>query len=363
MITEITVDDLPALEAGSQLTCSSAGSTHFDGALANIAELLRERGPVRMVGLDELDGDALCVAIGAIGGFGPMLELPPSGDEAVAAVRALEARLGRRVDAIVSLNASGPNAFAPVAAASALGLPLVDCDGMGRVLPLVSQTTYALAGLPIGPLAAVSLAGDVMVLDTSTARSELLLRSAMQAAGGFMLCATYPSTVDELAKCAIRGSTSRVVEAGRLLLGAPDRATLLAGLASVAGARVLGGGRVVELGHATRTVGARQYPAAPTSVVVAEPGPAGRMIRLEGQSEIFLAVVDGVVSAAVPDVLCLLDQREPHIVGLERVAVGNDVDVLVMPADPMWHSGAGLALAGPRAFGFPVEHPREEGAR
>ncbi|MFB9909456.1 DUF917 domain-containing protein [Allokutzneria oryzae] len=362
MITEITVDDLPAIQTGSQLTCSSAGGTHFDGTRENFAELLRGTGPVRMVGLDELDGDALCVAIGAIGGFGPMLELPPYGDEAVLAVRALEARLGRRVDAVVSLNASGPNALFPVAAAAALGLPLVDCDGMGRVLPLVSQTTYAMAGLPIGPLAAVSLAGDVLMLDTSLQRSELLLRSAMQAAGGWMLCATYPSTVDQLRTCAIRGSTSKVVEVGRLLRGAPDRTTLLAGLASVAQARVLGGGRVVELGHATRTVGARQYPAAPTSVVVREPGPDGRMIRLEGQSEIFLAVIDGMVAAAVPDVLCLLDQREPHIVGLEQVAIGNDVDVLVMPADPLWHTRAGLALAGPRAFGFGVAHPREEGS-
>ncbi|MBP2474774.1 DUF917 family protein [Crossiella equi] len=357
---QITAEDIPVMLAGAQLLCSSAGSIPLDGFTTAVADVLARNGPVPLVALDDLPPDALCVSIGAIGGFAPMVELPPNGDEPVLAVRALEDRLGRPVDAIVSLNAAGPNAVFPVAAAAGLGLPLVDCDGMGRIMPLMTQTTYTLAGLDIGPLAAVGLAGDVLVLDSTVRRSELLLRAAMQAAGGWMLCATYPATVAQLRPAALRGATSRVLTAGRMLSSVEDRESLLAGLTRTMGSRVLGSGRVVELGHATRTVGARHYPSVPTSIVVAEYGKAGRLIRLEGHGELLLAVIDGVVTAAVPDVLCMLDRQELNVVGMESVNVGHHVDVLVLPVSPMWHTSAGLAMAGPRAFGFPVRHPREE---
>ncbi|AHI01845.1 DUF917 domain-containing protein [Kutzneria viridogrisea] len=362
-VNEITVEDLPALVAGSSLLCSAAGDASFDGYCEIVAELLRNRGSVRLVELDSMPDDALCAAIGVMGGFAPMVELPPSGDEAVLAVRALEDRLGRKLDALVALNAAGPNAVFAVAAAAVLDLPLVNCDGMGRVLPLISQTTYALDGMPIGPLSAVSLAGDVLVLDSGLHRSDLLLRATMQAAGGWMLCAMYPATVSRLRTAAIPHATSRVLEVGRHLTSATERGALLDGLARAVGARVVGSGRIVELGHATRTIGPRHYPAVPTSVVVQEYADTGRMIRLEGQSELLVAVIDGVVAAAVPDVLCLIDRHDLRVVGVETVAVGDHVDVLVVPADARWHSKAGLTLAGPRAFGFPVRHPREEAQR
>ncbi|MBV8932723.1 MAG: DUF917 domain-containing protein [Kutzneria sp.] len=358
----ISVDDLPAIIAGSALLCSAAGDTSLDGLHNVTAELLRRGGPVSLVELSSLEPRALCAAVGVIGGFAPMIELPPSGHEPELAIRALEARLGRRLDALVSLNAAGPNALFAIAAAAALRLPLVDCDGMGRVLPLISQTTYAMAGLSIGPLSAVSLAGDVLVLDSDQHRSDSLLRAAMQAAGGWMLCAMYPSTARQLTTAAILGSTSRLLDVGRLLTTATDRGSLLNGLASTVKARLIGSGRVVELGHATRTTGARHYPAVPTSVVVDEYSGTRRMIRLEGQSELLLAIIDGVVAGAVPDVLCLIDRHELRVLGMESVAVGDHVDVLILPAAPTWHTPEGLALAGPRAFGFPVRHPGE-GAR
>jgi DUF917 family protein len=99
----------------------------------------------------------------------------------------------------------------------------------------------------------------------------------------------------------------------------------------------------------------------PSSIVLAEPGEAGRIIRLEAQNELLLALIDGAVAAAVPDVLCMLDRHKLRVVGLEGVEVGDDVDVLMVPAAPMWHTEAGLGLAGPRAFGFPVSHPSEGG--
>lgn len=359
----ISVEDLPAMVAGNQLLCSAVGAAGVDGVTVCVEETLRRYGPVALTDPDALPPDALCVSVGGVGGFAPLLELPPCGDEFELAVHALEARLGRRVDAVVSLNAAGPNALFPIAAAAALGLPLVDCDGMGRIFPLIHQTTYALAGLPVTPLAAASQSGDVVVIETSHARADQLLRGVVDASGGFMICAMYPVTAAELPKAAITGSTSRIMRTGRLLTAAPDRRTLLTGLARTVGARVLCSGRVAEVGHAGRSEGARHYPSMPSSIVVLEHSDSERIIRLEAQNELLLALIDGAVAAAVPDHLCLLDRQKLRMVGLEGVAVGDDVDVLVVPAAPMWHTAAGLELAGPRAFGFPVSHPSEEEQR
>lgn len=359
----ISAEDLPAMVAGNQLMCSATGAAGVDGVTVCVEELLQQHGPVSLVGIDDLPPDALCASVGAVGGFAPLIELPPCGDEFVLAVRALEARVGRRIDALVSLNAAGPNALFPIAAAAALGLPLVDCDGMGRILPLIHQTTYALAGLPVTPLAAVSQTGDVVVLETGSARADPLLRGVVDASGGFMICAMYPATAGQLSRAAILGSTSRIMRAGKILTTASDRRTLLGGLARTVGAGVLASGRVVEIGRATRSEGTRHYPSMPSTIVVAEHGGTDRIVRLEAQNELLLALTDGAVAAAVPDHLCLFDRQKLRIVGLEWVAVADDVDVLVVPAAPMWHTPAGLALAGPRAFGIPVRHPTEDGSR
>ncbi|MBW1602013.1 DUF917 domain-containing protein [Streptomyces sp. JJ66] len=362
-LRHIAARDVPVLVAGNELLSSGRGAGGLDGLALCVEALLDRHGPVPLMPLDGLSPDARCAAVGAVGGFAPLMELPFGGDEFATAVRVLEDRTGHPLDAVVALNSAGPNALVPIAAAAALGLPLVDGDGMGRILPLIHQTTYALAGLPVTPLAAVSAAGDSVVLTSSTARAERLLRGLVDAAGGLMTCAMYPATAGQLRHAAIRGSTSRIMRMGELLTTQPRHPAVLAGLSRTVGARLLASGRVVALDLPSPTASAQQYPSMPTSIVVSDPAADGPVVRLEAQNEILLALIDGAVVAAVPDVVCLLDRQALRPVGVEGVAVGDHVDVLVIPAAPMWHSAAGLALAGPRAFGFPVRHPDEEGSR
>ncbi|WP_323379557.1 DUF917 domain-containing protein, partial [Streptomyces durbertensis] len=351
-VHHISADDVPALVAGDELLSSGGGG--IDGLTLCVTDLLRRLGPVPLVPLDALPPHTRCAAVGLVGGFAPITELPPGGDEGALAVRALEERTGHRLDAVVALNSAGPNALFPIATAALLGLPLVDCDGMGRILPLIHQTTYALGGLPVTPLAAVSQTGDTTVLECDTPRADRLLRGVVDASGGAMVCAMYPTTAGALRAVAIREATSRVMRVGELLTRETRHASLLAGLARTVGARVLASGQVtaVDLPHPPGGAGA--FPSMPTSIVVSDPAGGGPVVRLEAQNEILLALIDGAVAAAVPDVVCLLDRQRLWPVALESVAVADHVDVLVVPAAPMWHTPAGLALAGPRAFGFPV---------
>lgn len=358
-ITRIGADDVDALAVGAELFGSSLAGPNIEHVRAWAFEVLERCGPVALVPPDQLPPDTLCAATGGVGSVTAMLELPPSGDELTGVLRALQDNLGRPLGAVMPMNAASINALFPLIAAAELGVPLVDCDGMGRVLPLINQTSYAVAGLPLTPMTAISAMRDLVSVDASGARAELLIRAMLQTVGGWMLCALYPTEAANLGTAAISGSVSRAVRVGRLLTGATERDHILRGLGNTVGATVLGSGRVVELGPADQR-GVPAQPANPTTVVVREWAERGKLIRLEAQNEFLLAVIDGELITAVPDLLCLLDRHSLRMKGLEYLGLGDEVDVLAVPAAPVWHTGAGLALAGPKAFGLPVRHPKEQ---
>ncbi|QYC42625.1 hypothetical protein Nocox_25110 [Nonomuraea coxensis DSM 45129] len=384
----ITAADVPALLAGAEFFSTSAAGEGIDFAGVWLGDILAHTGPVRLVAAGDLDPGTVCAAIGGMGSTTAMAELPPSGDEPAVLARSLEGRCGP-LGAVLPLNAASVNALFPVAAAALLGLPLIDGDGMGRVFPLIHQTTFELAGLSLGPMAAVSAGYDSLLLETGSARVERLARVVAQSAGGWLLCALYPARVGELAGAAIPGSVSRVLEVGRVLLAhAPGRPAwaggpahppwengpspesgpgrrgvvapherLLAELTAVTGASVLGGGRLVEIGPSARQAAAL-FPGNPVGLAVHDHD-SGRLIRIEAHNELILALSDGSLAAAVPDLLCLLDRGTLRMTGPGRLTAGDLVDVLVVPAAPLWHTIPGLALGGPGAFGFPLRHPKE----
>ncbi|MEZ7124047.1 DUF917 family protein [Nonomuraea sp. AD125B] len=420
----ITAADVPALLAGAEFFSTSAAGEGIDFAGVWLGDILAHTGPVRLVAAGDLDSGTVCAAIGGMGSTTAMAELPPSGAEPEALARSLEGRCGP-LGAVLPLNAASVNALFPVAAAALLGLPLIDCDGMGRVFPLIHQTTFELAGLSLAPMAAVSAGDDSLLLETGSARAERLARVVAQSAGGWLLCALYPTRVGELAGAAIPGSMIRVLDVGRVLLAhAPGRPAwtggpphppwengptwesgpspgggppwesgpspgggpswesgpfyeggafrdggpgqrgvvapherLLAELTAVTGASVLGGGRLVEIGPSVRQAAAL-FPGNPVGLAVHDHD-SGRLIRIEAHNELILALSDGSLAAAVPDLLCLLDRGTLRMTGPGRLTAGDLVDVLVVPAAPLWHTIPGLALGGPGAFGFPLRHPKE----
>src|SRR5690606_21722034 len=246
-VNVVTAEDLPALAAGAHLLASGAGRTDIDGVLHWLSALLCERGPVPLVQPDELPSDTACAAIGLVGSVTALAELRMVGDAPLQVVRALEARLDTARGAVAALDAATVNALTPVAAAASLGLPLVDCDGMGRVFPLIHQTSFALAGRSLTPLAAVGATADTLVLDATPERAERLLRAAVNVSGGWMLTAIYPTTAARLLSAGIVGSISRAIAVGRALLDAADIDDLTMRLKALVDSRVLGTGRIVEL--------------------------------------------------------------------------------------------------------------------
>ncbi|GAA2803787.1 DUF917 domain-containing protein [Saccharopolyspora taberi] len=344
-------EDVDALFAGAQLFTSGGGGD--GGRLSVPVEWLRSvlagSGPVPLLSARDVP-DGWCAAVGFVGAPFLMGEQLPTGDEVLRAMGRLERWTGRSCTAVAPLNVAGENALLPVLAAAELGVPLLDVDGMGRVFPLVEQTTFALGGVSPTPLAAAGSGGEVVVLDCPQPRLELLLRQTVLSCGGWVVCACYPATPAQLAATGVPGGVSRALEVGRLLTRAAVSGDAVA---RRLGGGLLGQGRVIDIEHRTARWRERRLPAGASSVLIRESGERGRVLRLEVHNEVLLVLADGGAVASVPDVIGLLGLPDRRVLGVEDVGIGMEVEVLVLPAAPPWRTPEGMALAGPEAFGLP----------
>lgn len=347
-VQQIYATDVEAFFAGAQLFTSGGSAVGPSGVpIAWVHDVLSEYGPVKLLPAGEAPADGWAAAVGFVGAPFLLDEQVPTGEEIRRAVGALQRWAGRRLTAVVALNCAGVNALAPLIAAAQLDLPLLDVDGMGRVFPLVEQTTFTLAGLPATPLAVAGSGGEDAVFDCPTRRLEVLLRQTVLTCGGWVACAGYLARPSDLAAGGIPGGISQVLGVGRLLHDGSDGRTVAERL----GGRLLGRGRVIDVERRTARWGARSLPAAASSIVLREE--SGQVLRLEVHNEVLLALADGVAVATVPDVIGLLSVPDQQVLGVEEATVGSEVDVVSSPAAPAWRTERGLALAGPGAFGLP----------
>lgn len=312
---------------------------------------------VQLNSVDELDPDDLVVAVGIVSQGLIVADMPPVGDEFIGCLEALEAKLARKVRAIYPLAASNINGILPLLVGIQAAVPIVDSDPMGRIFPLINQTTLNIGNVAIGPIALKGVTGEQALLEVhDPRRAETLVRALVIELGGWAATAMYPCTARELSEHGVHGSMTRMIRIGEILdaEGSVESKYL----------------RLVELLHATRIARARVshkesfswekglgLPTQPTSLTLIEET-TGRIIRMEIQNEILLVLVDGAVAAAVPDIITLLSSEHGHVVNVDDVRGGDVLDVIMTPAAAPWYSEAGLALVGPGAFNLPIAHPR-----
>ncbi|MFF0868844.1 DUF917 domain-containing protein [Nonomuraea sp. NPDC003560] len=342
-------DELRRFSAGSRLFATGAGESSYGLTLAWAESVLGDG--VELAAAHELDPGTLCMVVSLVGSTTALGEQLPAGDEPVRAVRALERRLGERAGAVAALNLAAENALIPLVAAAALGVPLVDGDGTGRVFPLVEQTTYTLGGLSASPLALAGASGELALLETAGGRVEELLRPVVLAVGGWAVAACYPMAARDLARVLVPGTVSLLLAAG--VPGAPRSA------AAPYGVRTLCAGRILAVEGSTGHGVDVAMPSLPSSIVVQETGGLRRLVRLEAHNEIVLALADGAPVAMAPDQICMISSADGLVVDVDKAAPGMEVEVMVVKAAPVWHTDAGLALGGLRAFGIPFEQRAE----
>jgi DUF917 family protein len=269
------------------------------------------------------------------------------------AFRQLEKVLGRKIDAVLCGEAGGINSTTPFVVAAASGLPLVDGDGMGRAYPELQMETFTLHGVSATPMVLCDDKGNSLVLETvSNGWTERLARAATVEMGGSALLAFYPMSGEVAKKAVVRGTLSLCVNLGRTLRETRTaHADPVAAITRLLGASIIFHGRVKDVDR--RTIGGFARGSARFDGL---DDWKGHGFRLDFQNEFLMAERDGKIICTTPDLITLLEAETGAPVTADSLRYGLRLVALAFPCNPQWQTPAGIALVGPRYFGYDTDY-------
>ncbi|GAA1061851.1 DUF917 domain-containing protein [Agromyces bracchium] len=345
----ITSDDIHDLARGAAVLGTGGGGDPYIGALL-AAQALAEHGDVTVATLDEVPADAVVLTVAMMGAPTVMVEKLPSLDEVVAPVHALGTHLGRPVTHIACAEVGGVNSTIPIAAAAALGLPLIDADGMGRAFPELQMVLPTLYGITASPLAFGDEKGNVGVLQTvDNSWTERIARVACVEMGCSVMISGFPMSGDQARAALVPGSLAHCIEIGRGITAArAEKADPVERTVALLGGRELFAGKVVDVERGTTAGFARGR----ARIEGADAAQAPSAMTLSFQNEHLIAEVDGRTLVTTPDLIIVLEHDSGLPITTEALRYGQRVRVISAPSDERWHSPEALALVGPEYFGY-----------
>jgi len=343
----LTEQDLHDLSIGAGVLGTGGGGNPYLGYL-HVRELLRAGTRITVVPASTLEDTDLICPVGGIGAPTISIERLPNGGEYLGAMRAVEMAWGRPVTHVSSIEIGGANALRPLVVAAQAGLPLVDGDGMGRAFPELQMCTFAIADLPITPIALQDVRGNALLIrKVASARwAEQIARAATVAMGGSAAMALFCLPAADYRRAAIPGTVSLAARVGRAVRLARERHRdpVDAMLALLPGQQLCTG-KVVDVERRTTQGFARGR-------VVLSSG--SRRIGIDFQNEYLIAqdLETGDALVTVPDLICLVHPETGEPLTTEVLRYGYQVTVLAIAAPGPLKSPEALSMVGPQAFGY-----------
>ncbi|GGM60609.1 DUF917 domain-containing protein [Microbacterium saperdae] len=353
-LSSITADVLPAIARGAAILGTGGGGDPYIGRLL-AAEAIRQHGPIPLVDPQDLPDDAVVLPVALMGAPTVMVEKVPTVDQLSSAILALARYLGVTPTHVACIEVGGANSTIPMVAAAQLGLPLVDGDGMGRAFPEIQMVMPTLSGISCTPMSFADEKGNVGVVDTiDNTWAERLTRPVAVQMGSSMIVSNYAMTGAQVRESFIPHTLSLSHELGSLVEDA--RASLSDPVAAVVqrlgGAELLSG-KVVDVSR--RTVAGFARGEARIEGLDAD---LGHELVLGFQNEHLLATRNGTPIVSTPDLIMVLDSETGEPITTETLRYGQRVRVISCPSDERWHTEDGIALVGPRYFGYDVDPVR-----
>ncbi len=348
---------MESLSLGAAVLGTGGGGDPYVGKLMAQAAIDRH-GPVDMVSVDELADDALIVPSAMMGAPTVMAEKLPGGGETIAAFEIIQSYLGREITHTMSIEAGGINSTIPFVVAAQRGLPIVDADFMGRAFPEIQMCTPTMWGVSATPMAIADEKGNTTLLNTIDNHwTERFARSICVDMGTTALIALYVLSGAQLKESAIPGTISLCAEIGDIIHDArrDHRDPITAVLDRLGGFRVFQG-KIVDVQRRTEAGFARGE-----ARFEGIEDDLGSSLTLRFQNEHLIAIRDGEVLATVPDLITVFDADSGAPITTEDLRYGFRVVIAGVPCDSRWRTADGLALVGPRYFGYELDYvPIEE---
>ena len=340
----ITVDSLDDIAAGAAfLATGGGGDPHLACLCAK--EGLRQYGPAHMIAPEDLADDAFVIAVGGVGAPTTSLELLPSVDEAARVVEAYGEIVGRKPDVIVSFEIGGANSLIPMVAAAALGIPLIDGDGMGRALPEATMMTYAIAGIAPTPAVGLDYAGNTQRFDAPDVQAyEPLIRRFAMENGGMAVSAEFGMSGAELKACIVPRTVTLSAKLGRYLRrGEGNALEREADLAALFDGTIYGKLELIASGlvsdYTSKVVGG--YDVGEAEIESANPQAPALKVAVKNE---YLGVTQGdAVIACLPDLITIVDYETGWPINAERLRFGQRVGIFRIGSPQHYTTSEGLA--------------------
>lgn len=358
----ILADELVPLATGAWILGAGGGGDPYR-ALLNLQLLYRGGRTVQLMDPLDLADDARVAVVSTMGA--PLVGEERLTDPAMAAlaVRQMEEHLGRRFDAVMSLEIGGSNAFQPLMVAAEMGIPVVDADTMGRAYPEAQHSSFAIGDLRPYPLTLADVRGNAVVVSRAASWKwmERISRKVCTEVGSIAATAKAPRTGREVKDWGILHTVSQAIALGRAVLDARARkADPVDAVVEHARGKLLFSGKVVDVARRATEGFLRG-----TARMEGLDADRGRAFRVDFQNEFTVGWLDEQPRVTVPDIICVLDASTGEAIGTEALRYGQRVRVVALRAPALQTTPKGLQHVGPRAFGYDLDFRSvfaEEGA-
>ena len=232
------------------------------------------------------------------------------------------------------------------------GIPTVDSDSMGRAFPEIQMSSFLFgSGVTVAPYAIVDAADNAAVVPyaVSDLWGEKIARNIAVSMGaraglvstimnGAQLKATgvhYTMTLAHHLGC-------KVLDAQRQKSDVPEM------VAQVLDGKVIFRGKITDVDRRVSKGFAR-------GGVRIESFSGVDKLEIEFQNEFLIAIINGEVEVATPDLICIVTEEQGEPVTTELLRYGTRVAVIAVPAPPQLKTEIALQVVGPGAFGYDVE--------
>jgi DUF917 family protein len=352
MLREVTLDDIHPIALGAGILGTGGGGNPYLGTL-HLHQVMREYGAAQIVDPFDLPDDALLPCIGYIGAPTASIEKMQEGTELLRALRLLEDHIGRKADGLVIAEIGGANSMGPLCAGLQAGIPVVDCDSMGRAFPELPMSVFMFYGdATVAPFAMADAGGSSIVVPhtVSAAWAERLARNLATSMGATAGLCGFIVSGAQVKQRGIHYTLSLAHRIGLRVIEAQDAGDDVPdAISDLLSGRILLRGKIVDVNRRTTRGFARG------TLTIEGFGVHPDRLYIEFQNEFLIAYLNGEVIATVPDLITIVTDDTGEPVSTEILRYGYRVAVLGIPGAAQLKTATALKVVGPRAFGYDVD--------
>ncbi|MGE7839927.1 DUF917 domain-containing protein [Lysinibacillus sp. NPDC093712] len=343
---------------GAAFLGTGGGGDPYIGKLMALSAI-EKNGPVKLYSVDEIADEGFFIPAAMMGAPSVLVEKFPRGDEFVKVFQKLAQYLGKeKIAGTYPMEAGGVNSMIPIVVAAQLGLPLIDCDGMGRAFPELQMVTFHLDGISATPMAITDEKGNIGIFETIDNKwTERLARTATVEMGASALVSLYPTTGAQMKKSGVHHIITLSEKIGEIIASKNKEVNdKLQELLNLVSGFELFQGKIVDVIRETKggfNLGKMNLEGIDAN--------KDEQMKVHFQNENLLAEKNEQVVAMTPDLICLVDYETLLPVTTESLKYGKRVRVIGLPANEKWRTAKGIETAGPKYFGYDYDYkPIEE---